>query len=71
MVKYFAYWRVYFYFDQHFLFGDNANNQCFTFDGREKVETPFCINGIVEERFEGRIESVTLDGDSTYVVILH
>lgn len=58
------------HFDRHFLFGDNRKNQCFTFDGRQKVETPFCINEIVETRFGGQIESVCLDGEKTHVVVV-
>ena len=56
-------------FDRHFLFGDNRKNQCFTFDGRQTVETPFCINEIVEERFGGRIDFVFLVKHKVHVVI--
>ena len=56
-------------FDRHFLFGDNRKNQCFTFDGRQTVETPFCINAIVEARFGGRIDFVFLVKHKVYVVI--
>merc|ERR1712129_424845 len=30
--------------NEHFLWGNNECNQCLTFDGRDYIDEPFCIN---------------------------
>ena len=59
--------------DKHFMFGYNEQNQCLTFDGRQNVETPFCINETVRAHYGGEIDSVIveLDGNTTYIVVNH
>ena len=63
--------------DKHFMFGYNKENQCLTFNGRQGVWTPFCINETVRAHYGGEIDDVfveTSDKDgrwsiNTYVVI--
>ena len=35
---------------KHFLFGSNENNECITFDDRNKVKKPHRIDEIVKEK---------------------
>eukprot|EP01083_Nonionella_stella_P224110 798047_1 len=54
----------------HFLFGLNDWNQCITFDGREIVYGPFCINPIIEQKCNGMIiKTISLGIQSTYFVL--
>ena len=62
-----------YYLDRHFMFGYNEGNQCLTFDGREAVWTPFCINETVRTHYGGEIDSVFVDieDDVTHIVVKH
>ena len=47
--------------EKHFMFGYNEQNQCLTFDGRQQVRTPFCINGTVGDHYGGEIDDVFVE----------
>ena len=56
----------------HFMFGSNEYNECITYDDRENVMDPFCINDIVAEKTEGRIiKSVSLGCNCTMIIMKH
>lgn len=75
--------------DRHFMFGKDywRLNRCFTFDGRNEVRTPFCINESVEAHYGGEnreiddvvVETIRLKGlyagrwnkARSYVVLNH
>ena len=53
--------------DLHFLWGCNRKNQCLTFDGRQLVQTPFCINETMKQ-IGGVIEDVIFRDDERETV---
>ena len=58
---------------KHYLFGNNTNNQCITSgtnDHRSTVDTPHCINDVIESHCgKGQIKLVALGCDNTTVMI--
>ena len=62
--------------DKHFMFGYNEGNQCLTFDRRNIVEAPFCINETVKAHYGGGIDDIFFECsdhhegcDVTHVVV--
>ena len=35
---------------KHFIWGSNKDNECLTYDDRDRVDVPFCVNGIIKEK---------------------
>eukprot|EP01084_Bolivina_argentea_P132169 233232_1 len=56
--------------DNYYLFGSNYYNECITFDGISRVSQPFCIDKIIEEKFNHkRIKSICLGLQNTKIIV--
>ena len=56
--------------EKYYLFGSNHYNECLAFNQQDKVREPFCINGVIQERLDGkRIKSISLGVQNTKIVV--
>ena len=56
--------------EKHYLFGSNGDNECITYDERDFVFKPFCIDDMIEKYCDGKkILSVSLGHYNTKIIV--
>ena len=56
---------------KHYLFGSNSYNEStLIYDHRNKIKTPFCINGIIQTKcYQKKIKSISLGFENTKIIL--
>ena len=55
---------------KHYLFGRNEDNECITYDNRNVIDIPHCINDIIKDKANGMIiKDVLLGYHNTKIIV--